>query len=559
MSAALSARFVLLSAALAATLFAPCAAAQESKPATHTATTWNNVAVAIVAPLDAWEADLAQTGEPLTTALVKSLQKRTGIQQLAGLDRRRPAGIVLQTDGIGLAPVAFVPVADAAAFLESIAPLVGTATAVENLPSGQVAELWKIGRREWTGYVRRRGDWLYVAQTTALLEDAALPKPDAILPAKRAAAKTGEQPDLSLRVYWQNMPEVLRTWAIDRVHQSMRATAEALGGLPAGDAQPEGEQQRVRQLYAGWLTQRLLHDVDEVGFSWTFTSQSAVNLELHTSLLADSPLGTFAAALAQPVRVEAVRQPKLAGPEVATVQVCVPPLQAAWAKLAASAQSEIAAITGRTVESPLLAEHKAWRAAAAVMGQGDVQAALWWNGQRPPAQAVVAASGIEPAAFRRLIGAMMDAEDSPGEALEVPRKGWLGRALAKPDSNGDGPLSVPMQQHDSACYALLSHDSQRIAKLLAEAPAVRSPASKNRPLLDASLRVGPALRLASMVAEDWQAKAQLGKVSLVMPPEKDRLQVTASAGNRSLRLSIEADAGITQAASFGLALWLLAE
>src|SRR5690606_14015169 len=97
---------------------------------------------------------------------------RTGIQQLTGIDRTRPAGVVLQTDGINLAPVAFVPVTNAAALLQSIAPLVGEATPIDALPSGEAAELWKIGRREWTGYVRRRGDWLYAAQTLALLEDA---------------------------------------------------------------------------------------------------------------------------------------------------------------------------------------------------------------------------------------------------------------------------------------------------------------------------------------------------------------------------------------------------
>jgi len=550
-SAAPSARLLIVATALAGALLVHRAAAGEANSELATPT-WKNVAVAIAAPLEAWKADLARAGEPLATALAKKLQTRTGIQQLTGIDRTRPAGVVLQTDGINLAPVAFVPVTNAAALLQSIAPLVGEATPIDALPSGEAAELWKIGRREWTGYVRRRGDWLYAAQTLALLEDASLPKLEAILPAGRAAGEGDEPPDFSLRVYWQNMPEVLRTWAIDRVRQTMREAAE-------GESRP-----RLRQLYTSWFIERLLSDVDEVRLSWTYTAQGAARLQASASLLSDSPLGTFAVALAQPVNTEAFQQPVLTGQEVATVHVCVPPLEAARAKLAANAHSQIATITGAAIERPAPAEPCGFCDAVARLAGGHFQASLWWVGQRPPTQAVMATRGLEPDALRHLLAAAVNpgaarATQAADATLEVGRDGWLGRAIAPPGTDGGQPLHVLLRENGTVCYALLSHDSRRLAQAIADAQAVQGGNGKSRPLVDAVVRTGAALRLASMVAEDWQAKANLGKVSLVVPPEKDRLHVTAAAADRTLRLRVEVDPGLTQAAGFGLALWLLAE
>ena len=548
MIAAPSARWLIVAAALAGALLVQHAAAGEGKPEPATPR-WNNVAVAIAAPLEAWEADLARVGEPLSTALIKKLQTRTGILQLIGLDRTRPAGVVLQTDGIGLAPVAFVPVTDGAALLQSIAPLIGEATPVDALPSGQAAELWKIGRREWTGFVRRRGDWLYVAQTLPLLEDASLPKLEAILPQGRAVADGDEPADLSLRVHWQNMPEALRTWAIDRVRQTMRETAN-------GEQRP-----KLRQLYTSWFTERLLADVDEVGLSWTYTAQGSARLQASASLLSDSPLGTFAAALAQLVHTEAFRQPVLTGQEVATVHVCVPPLEAARAKLAANAHSQIATITGAAIERPAPAEPCGFCDAVARLASGDFQASLWWAGQRPPSQAVVATRGLEPDALRHLLAAVVNpsAARAADAKLDVARDSWLGRAIASPGTDGGQPLQVLLQENGSACYALFSNDSHRLAQTMADAQTVTGGNGESRPLVDAVVRAGAALRLASMVAEDWQAKANLGKVSLVVPPEKDRVRVTADTADGALRLRVEVDPGLTQAAGFGLALWLLAE
>lgn len=551
MSAVPSVRFLLVAATLVAALSALRAEAIEPK-LSDPAPARKNVAVALVAPLDAWDVDLAKAGEPLATALVKKLQTRTGIQALAGLDRTRPAGVVVQTDGIGLAPVAFVPVTDAAAFLQAIAPLIGEATAGEALPSGQAAEVWKIGRREWTGYVRRRGDWLYAAQTLALLEDGLLPQLETILPAPRAAAETAELPDVSLRVYWQNMPEALRVWAIDRVRQSMQA------------AQMHDQRPPLRQLYTSWFVERLLADVDELGFSATFTAQGALLLEWDVSLLADSPLGVFAAALAQPLQAEPLPQPTLPGQQVATIRVNLPPLKSATAKLAANARSEIAAITGIAIENKTRSEPCGFCDAVASLAQGNLQAALWWAGQRPPSQAVMTTRGLEPDALRHLLAAIVQpagrsTADDAVAALTVARDSWLGRALAPPSSDGTQPLHVPIHKQGDRCYALFSHDSRRLAQALADASVMPSGNGEQPPLVDAALRVGAALRLAGMVAEDWQAKAQLGKVSLVVPAEKDRLHVTAAAEERTLRLYVEVDSGLMQAASFGLALWLLAE
>ena len=68
------------------------------------------------------EADIGFLGQMVQNpamgeALGKALGKRIGVQSLAGLDRSRPWGAVVETDGLRISPVAFVPVTDAAELL----------------------------------------------------------------------------------------------------------------------------------------------------------------------------------------------------------------------------------------------------------------------------------------------------------------------------------------------------------------------------------------------------------------------------------------------------------
>lgn len=543
---------------IAACALSRCSAAQAGKtPAAEQSR--QVVAAAVVAPLERWNGDLAALGEPLSAALAKAILQRTGVEQLQGIDRARPGAIVVQTDGIGLFPVAVVPVDDPQTLLASLAPLIGAAQAVDKLPSGQVAQLWKIGTGAWTLYVRHRGDWLFAAQSLQLLEDGLLPDLDDLL------ARPGEQADFSLHIWWQHMPEALRTWVIDNVHTRMRlARLDASGRVvPRHDV----------RLFRPWLSQRLMQDLDRVSFSWTLTAEGTAQLDLECTVRADSLLGQFSLALAQPLKAAALPLPKLAGPPVVEASLRLPPLATAWHKLLQSARGEIAAILhahAATLPDSILP------AATGLWPQGEAQAVLAMAGHRPPSQAVVAARGWNLPAFQQGLAQLLQAalhlqgdvpegdvpEGQPlGEPLAIPQAWWLHRALAAPaDAEDGGTPKLRIIQHGRAYYALLSHDTAGLTEAVQEAapPAVSQPSEASDPLMMVTVRVGAALRLASMVSEDWDAKALFGKISLVVPPDKDRLRFTAAAKDHTLRLRLEADSGLVQAASLGLTLWLLA-
>jgi hypothetical protein len=104
--------------------------------------------------------------------VIDALAKLTGCSSLEGIDGARPWGLVVQSDGLQVTPVAFLPVTNVEAWLASCEPLIGPFERVEN-------GLLKIGRRTATGYVRAHGEWAYLAQSASDLAD--LPDPAAAL------------------------------------------------------------------------------------------------------------------------------------------------------------------------------------------------------------------------------------------------------------------------------------------------------------------------------------------------------------------------------------------
>src|SRR5262245_38868026 len=91
---------------------------------------WKNLLVVSFSGLEALEADIGFLGQMTQNReLVETVRKvfynskRTGIERLEGIDGRRPWGAVVQTDGLHVTPLVFVPVSDAAELLNSLAPL----------------------------------------------------------------------------------------------------------------------------------------------------------------------------------------------------------------------------------------------------------------------------------------------------------------------------------------------------------------------------------------------------------------------------------------------------
>lgn len=148
----------------------------------------------------------------LAPLLEKFLAGKTSIQSLDGIDASKPLGAVIASDGLRIVPMAMLPLTDCEKFLLAIAPAVGEVTPVRD-------GVWKIGRRDLTGYMRQQGAWLFISQTEENL--AWTPDPPKILAQPRIGAQ-GADYDASLQFNLQRIPEEFRTMAIDMLRIAMR-------------------------------------------------------------------------------------------------------------------------------------------------------------------------------------------------------------------------------------------------------------------------------------------------------------------------------------------------
>jgi hypothetical protein len=172
--------------------------ASESKP----------VAVLSIASYDRLMTDLAfignLTGNPdLDKNIEGMIQLFTQGQGLAGLDRARPLGVALTTDGLQFQPLIVLPVTDLKALLSALEGLVGAA---QDAGDG-VFELDVFNQKI---YVKEKATWAYLSTA---------PEPLANLPKDGAEifGDLAKKYDIAGRLHVQNVPEVFRTMLIDQL------------------------------------------------------------------------------------------------------------------------------------------------------------------------------------------------------------------------------------------------------------------------------------------------------------------------------------------------------
>ncbi len=237
----------------------PAAPAAEMQP----------IAVLSFSGYERFMADVAALGETakvpgLPASLAGFLRRRTGVESLEGLDRGRPLGMVVATDGLAVVPIVFLPVGDGEKLLRSLEKLIAKP---ERLSDG----LWKIGREKVTGFVRQSGDWIYLAQSEENLRW--LPDPVKML---------GDLPkrfDVALQFNWQHVPDVFRTMGVDLLRLTMRNNlARRPGETEAGH--------QLRRRGATWqfrMIEQLMTDSRRLTLGWTVderTRQGRLDLRL---------------------------------------------------------------------------------------------------------------------------------------------------------------------------------------------------------------------------------------------------------------------------------------
>lgn len=250
------------------------ATAKDDAPAQDTG--MKPVAVVTIASYERLMTDIAFIGNlagspDLDKNLEGMIQLFTQGQGLNGLDKKRPLGVTLTTDGTQFQPLLILPVNNLKTLLEALAGLVGEAQDAGN----GVFELNVFNQKL---VVKEKNGWAFVGQTVEAL-DAAPKDPTQLFGGLEKSY------DVAARLYVQNVPELYRTLLIDQLRV----------GVEAGLNREEGESDEAfaaRQKMVETQIEALsktINDVDQLtlGIALDTTAKSA-HVDLSVSVVPDS-------------------------------------------------------------------------------------------------------------------------------------------------------------------------------------------------------------------------------------------------------------------------------
>lgn len=235
-------------------------AAPEAPPAEQAIAAQTTVAVATLAGYDALLQDVDFIGElggrPATADMVEGmLAFFTGGRGLEGLDKSRPIGVVLQTDGSNFTPLGCLPVADLSPMLE-LAENFG----FEPVDAGE--GVYELELPEQTIFFKQTGQWTYVGQTAAALASAPADP-------SQALSKLIDQYDLGVQVFAQEVPAMYKALAIDEMRKGMDE------GLAQQEDESDEEFEARRKMTEAQIDQLvdMIDGLDEVTVGWTVDSE----------------------------------------------------------------------------------------------------------------------------------------------------------------------------------------------------------------------------------------------------------------------------------------------
>jgi hypothetical protein len=203
---------------------------------------------------------------------------------LVSVDKTKPWGVILQTDGTRFLPVGCLPVTDFDGLLGVVqgfgVPITDGADGVKELstPDGK------------TLYVKHDGGWAYVAQSADSL--AQLPgEPEAAL------GQLVDEHDIGVLVSAQNVPQMYRQMAI----QTLKAGME--DGLKRQEGDDDETNEAKRQSAEKQIAQleQLINEIEELAIGWAVDAdEQRTYLDVTYRFLAGSKMAQQIAGYGQP-------------------------------------------------------------------------------------------------------------------------------------------------------------------------------------------------------------------------------------------------------------------
>lgn len=246
---------------------------------------------------DALKADIGYVGGILgQPEMAQSLEGLLALftqgQGLAGLDKSKPWGASVRSDGAQFQVLAFVPVTDVKKLMTALSGVIGQTREEDGV--------YEIERETMTLYVKEASGWAYLSQTPEGLEN--LPEDPAAL-----LGRLPKQYDVAVRLNWQNIPEQFRQMGMDQLRS---AAQQASQRQPGESDQAFADRQRLQgdlQTQFGMM-EALLAGLDEMivglavdesarqvylDFAFTALEGSSLAEQLASTQAAESHFGGF--------------------------------------------------------------------------------------------------------------------------------------------------------------------------------------------------------------------------------------------------------------------------
>jgi hypothetical protein len=219
------------------------------------------LAIVSAAGCDAFRADVEFIGElsgnpNLGKALDAIVTLATKGQGLAGLDKTRPWGVVIQTDGGKPTGYACIPVTD-------MAPLLRLVNSLGRKVTDQGEGIFKIETKKKPVYVTEKNGWAIVCDDPERL--AQVPANPA-----RLLTKLSKRYDLAVRLYVSNMPQECR----QKLAKCLREHAKKRLARKSGGTEQE---QAVRKQLARHMVRSInaaINDLDRVTLGWSLDEEA---------------------------------------------------------------------------------------------------------------------------------------------------------------------------------------------------------------------------------------------------------------------------------------------
>ena len=247
------------------------------------------VAVVSVSGYDEIMGDLEFVGkisgrQELATGVKGMISLMTGGRGLEGLDKSKPVGVVVQTDGEAFHGYMFLPVTDLKKLLEVIEPMAGKIT---DAGEGVFEVQTNQGK---TLYVKEKGrGWAMVCDSQEALKSAPADPLSAI-------GKLNEKYDLAVRVYVHNIPQPYRQMAIDRMKTDIEWASRQRPG------EDEAEFAVRKKLSEQFLNSAItaVNELEQISLGWSLDHKAEkVYLDLSATVLPGSDSARSLAEMTQ--------------------------------------------------------------------------------------------------------------------------------------------------------------------------------------------------------------------------------------------------------------------